>query len=691
MQLSESQYFIVIRFDVSLNQHHVGVVPEQDLAKIEWDGTTRISPAWELVPDSEAATLDGRLELEEGSVVCFVGPIDPQIAFDAQMRAVALDAKSNRIWMTLGHYNLVVFCKSEEVQEIRDFCDDHGCHAEFWSIVDQSDILDVVCDEIEYLSPEEISEPEKSLSPSLFEAQTHPAASFLDASIKQAFLEFYSLRQITLRRSSRLFRVLSDDAERISEMVPTLRDVLIGHEVAEDPTQKANIETNEALTLGERETVKALEYRDRVIGINAALSRQVSQAYSGVTPLIQTECHFWPHSLLGVGVASLALRNLAAFIIDCVNRSNFGYAYDARLNSTLEEIGLPQEDLTTLRLSKYEKLTLSCDVKEGDAEDNWNIPTPITYFSGRDGFRYGTYSVSAPLLCISGCNSKQWNLGTISHELSHRVVSHKFSLLLKKVLQTASETKCSSLKELLTDFDGGVEQAAVTLLMSSLTLEEALRLGTERFKRQKEDIPSFMQNAVLHARHELEEKIVHMFDYFHFYDMNSQEYVANIWQSWAIQPSIAEKFSSYIARTAVALSLNHIGAENWAELTYEDFLAAAEEHNFWHKTLFRQKLHTELASSKEKITQIVRRHWSTISLFQLIFKSQDLASRSCRENREIAKAKKLVLYDVTGLSFPMHTNPLHFVREATTDKVPSAARSAWLMSALAFRNSSPGE
>ncbi|WP_299602519.1 hypothetical protein [uncultured Tateyamaria sp.] len=687
MEISDKSHFLVVRFDVENSLHHLGFVPEADIHSVSWDGTTRLSPVWEVTFDGDlpGATMD--FELPDNSYVCFVGPVDPQRAIDAWKAELLENKPQGSLWATLGQYNLIVICEKKELESIREFCSAHDCRCEFWRVLDQSDVLDLVCDEIEYFIPDRLGRSlEDHELPPFSEVHLAPVVSSLDSSLKQAFLEFFSLRQITLQRSAPMFRALSDDAEEISVSVPSLSEILVGSELTDD----APSESGEGVDRPESRVIRALQYRDRILGINAALSRQVSQGYSGVAPLMQTECHFWPHSLLGAGVASLALRNLASFIIGCVNESEFGARYEARTAGSLQDLGLSEVDLSSEQLSTLASLSLSTENIEGYEPERWHIPAPITYYSGRDGFRYGTFSISAPLLCISGCNSKQWNLGTISHELSHRVVSHRLSNLLKGVRNSAKLANGKDIRTVLQAYDGSVQQAAETLLMTTLTLDEAFRVGAERFEKQKHDPKAFFANAIAHNKHELEERIVHMFDYFHFYNMEADEYVANIWQSWAIQPSIAEKFNSYIERTAVALALKHIEKENWATLTYEEFLAASDEHFFWHKTPFREKLHLELANGREKITKILRQNWSTIALFQLLFRSRDLAVSSQEEARETGRAQKLCLYDVSGMGFPAHTNPLQLIRWATTDKTPNSSRAAWLLSALAFRSRRQG-
>ncbi|MEI9899137.1 MAG: hypothetical protein WDN31_02330 [Hyphomicrobium sp.] len=79
------------------------------------------------------------------------------------------------------------------------------------------------------------------------------------------------------------------------------------------------------------------------------------------------------------------------------------------------------------QIADFKDISLNA-VEESEDGPAYEIPVPITYYSARDGFRYGLYTSSAPILSISGSNSKHWNLGTISHEMAHRIISPKSNI-----------------------------------------------------------------------------------------------------------------------------------------------------------------------------------------------------------------------------------------------------------------------
>jgi hypothetical protein len=50
-----------------------------------------------------------------------------------------------------------------------------------------------------------------------------------------------------------------------------------------------------------------------IVNANAYLSRQTEQTYAGTPPIVANDSHLWTHSLLGVGIGSLALIRIRQF------------------------------------------------------------------------------------------------------------------------------------------------------------------------------------------------------------------------------------------------------------------------------------------------------------------------------------------------------------------------------------------
>ena len=657
--------------------------PESKLSSVRWGGTTRISPSWpisfELDADQSKRNVDlASRPLTEETKLCFIGPASPAQMYNELQTELFSKLKLGDGWLTLGYYNFVFFLESDdEVSLLIDFCHRNDCRAEIWHVLDESDIADIRCDKIDYIDPtEDQTGPGASpYQPLVFE---HPKLlkTSIDSIVKQAFQEFHALREICRFRANGKLKPLIADVARISDYLPTPDSIASFQEAyGTAPTENER----------ERANIAALTFRDQILATNAGLTRQTSQALSGSPPLLQTECQFLPHSLLGTTTASLALRNLAHFIISSVNDANYNFAFEQRLAGNIDAVTPDNNELqpSGTETALFEGISLSSARPTADAEQHLT-PSPITYFSARDGFRFGVFTNSAPLPCISGCNSKQWNLATISHELSHRIITPKIQRLLIETMPVAARNPDDTVKELCRKTVDTVADAARTLLINAITLREAMRLGPDRFESAVRDPTEFISNGITQNEHNIEERLVHIFDFYHFYSQDSEAYTSSIWQSWAVQPSIATKFEEYIERTAVALASRHFGAKNWIELTIEDFEQCSAKEHFWHQSLYREKLEAYIRANKEGIGVRLRRNWPLLALFFLVFRSKRLAELANRESRETSSAKALVLADDSGLEFPQFSNPLKVARNFGDGKIPDSGRSAWLLTLLAY-------
>lgn len=176
----------------------------------------------------------------------------------------------------------------------------------------------------------------------------------------------------------------------------------------------------------------------------AAISRHNNQTYSGTSPILETECSFSSHSLLGVGTVSLALARVRRFVADRIGEAN----YFARLEALKQEKCQPlfwkklspsadywiQDHLQSVGFS--DKSAGADDTSDGAEQDveegedgSWVIPA-ISFLSGRDGFRSTEVSLSAPWELVAGCNMTSWTAHTLTHEISHTIIETVLAILL---------------------------------------------------------------------------------------------------------------------------------------------------------------------------------------------------------------------------------------------------------------------
>ena len=190
MKIDDEQHYLVTSFEPPTQTYHLSIIGEEKLDDTDWNGSTRISPIWPVSLSKNVDAPPGNRALTDTSVVCFLGPISPPKIFNSLQTALLSRFGHGDIWLSLGYFNLVLLLNGqEEVQIIRDFCSDNKCVAEFWSILDESDIGDFRCDNIEYFEPESSeTEIRETDEPKPTHKKMKDVISSIDASITQAFL-----------------------------------------------------------------------------------------------------------------------------------------------------------------------------------------------------------------------------------------------------------------------------------------------------------------------------------------------------------------------------------------------------------------------------------------------------------------------------------------------------------------------
>jgi len=154
LRILEDQRFLVVHFDLDLQSYHVGMLDDTELSQTRWNGTTRLSPLWEVVLDEDHVGAPSTYELTDQCCICFLGPIDPLVALNALQTSLISKMAQGQVWVSLGYFNLVLFLKDDDQREIiREFCEQQKCAAEFWAIQGESDWSEFQCDSIDYFEP----------------------------------------------------------------------------------------------------------------------------------------------------------------------------------------------------------------------------------------------------------------------------------------------------------------------------------------------------------------------------------------------------------------------------------------------------------------------------------------------------------------------------------------------------------
>jgi len=600
-------------------EHLFGITDDLVSLLKTWRASTRISPIWKLNHKfNEDWYRDSNKEAIE---ILFISATDPAWLINnistITLRAIGPDD----LWMSIGAYNIIAVCYDDDVvEDICSTCENAGISMERWW-VDGTIETKFRIDNITLLNPVEFSIEsildEKPAAALAFERAELPD----DDTLNFMILEMYALTSAIESRSQSCFPNLRDDVMRIEKVAAKL---VPDGEFHYDPDHQI---TNQ-------------KKRDLLLSLNAGLSRLASQALSGTTPITQTECHFWPHSFLGTGVANVALRNVTEFLTEAVRIHEYNARYEAILSRQFKyEEGdlrhdgtfkIPYCNLKNSVVYNWTSLAeeLTKHERQVANEDVFFLPNPITYFSGRDGFKNTFLTTSAPLMCVSGANCVRWNLGTISHELSHRIISGKLERLFKSVRRRCKEINgFDEFQSHLRSHPSTKGEYSENLLIIFL----ANRVHEQEFGRPKSEIKKDISELVTSATRQnsryIEEMLVHIFDFYHFYGADADNYVEYVWQSWAVQPSIQDKMDEYILRTVVALSIARFEHEDFHERALGDFDRICESPTFRDNIRpFIDVLTTRLSNElfRSNLLSQVYRCSFLLSLFSAVFKSENL-------------------------------------------------------------------
>lgn len=422
-----------------------------------------------------------------------------------------------------------------------------------------------------------------------------------------------------------------------------------------------------------------------LVNVNAALSRFTSQTFSGVSPIAATESHFWSHSLLGVGVASQALVNIRRFTEVAVG--------DVDWIDLVDELGACPIPLDWKPLYKRAAADASAWI---DAEQlmqtalarrvanseqlvtkEERLPL-LVCFSGRDGFRSTSFSLSAPLEVISAGNAYGWTPITLSHEISHVWIHGVLSVVFPDPADKAALSHMSHV----------VQGTNIETVLDDLRL--ALYFTYTLLERERENIPvdeavdhkPWLELVETHGQ-QVNETLTHILDYQFFYHQDEVRYVKSIWSSWDVIPNIKERLQSYLIRSACAMLSERISHVDAIEATLDrldsllrDLKGDMGQANYLDDALAilrddRQKLVTKI-QSRELLVRIAK----------VFLANRPIGARLDREQQQPGG----VYSDLEPLKFDYQQiwNPMRFLGHFCKDRKGDRAKSLWIMTKVAF-------
>ncbi|MEP5623233.1 MAG: hypothetical protein ABJP82_11715, partial [Hyphomicrobiales bacterium] len=342
-----------------------------------WNSGSRMSPVWRV----ENGVLDeGGVDVFPTGFVFFLAMTNPAEIEVGLFPRVRDEAPSLRVLSSLGVFNIILSVSNEaEAEFISTLLDDSDLAFEEWKLIDSIS--------------QGMSVRSRALDGIGVEFDLDKLTSG-DLKLKSKHVELATNTLAAAKRGQMYFPWLENDLEKV------LNSYCESLAAVEDCDE------------AERAHYLDIAYY-RIINANSAISRFTSQALTGIQPIENSEGHYWPHSALGVGIASNAVRNVAAFIAARVGEFDFvqrvadlggkPYPFNERpVDLNIDEMNF--DFLTAAPSTATDKMV------------------PICFFSGRDSFKHDIYSLSLPLETIEAATCHQWSLRTITHELTHRIV-----------------------------------------------------------------------------------------------------------------------------------------------------------------------------------------------------------------------------------------------------------------------------
>ena len=416
----------------------------------------------------------------------------------------------------------------------------------------------------------------------------------------------------------------------------------------------------------------------RMAILNAGLSRFAAQTFSGTKRITETECHYWSHSLLGMGTATTALWRIQRFLQDKI-----GYA---RLHLRFKKFG-STKNTQNLAAETWPEGDFLGEIDMSDAE-NTHVRPLISYFSSRDGFRSTDLTISVPLSAVSGGNSPQWSLMTITHEVSHVIIRAILSDLYPPIHKPSDLLETIALLEAKAPGNTMLLEIRRIMLFS---IHEMERVASGRKPSEAPDFePADLHRLLIHWRIHVEETLVHTFDFLYFYGRDVERYVRGIWISWGTIPNLSTRVQGYVIRTICAIMAKHLRrGEKAADLARDELLhyllqmqAAKQGGRYvddailYIKQKWAEEIRERVVARLELVKIVVHFLFSQLIATEILGEAYISAGQDKRYEGYDFRSNKL--------EFKPLTNPLHFLKVYTGTNLSSLAESAWIYHILAF-------
>jgi hypothetical protein len=422
-----------------------------------------------------------------------------------------------------------------------------------------------------------------------------------------------------------------------------------------------------------------------LVSVNAGLSRLLVQTFSGSSGVLHNYCPIGNHSLLGIGIANIALINLCEFFDTVIGKEYFPDRV-----SKMDRIGI--DDPNLLHYFDNDRIKIQDAYKQeyinrvGIPKVDKSVPV-LPFFSGRDGFKSGNrLNISVPLIVLSSCNCLNWNLLTLTHELSHLQIRGVLSYLKPEdtlQINRLNQIFTSPRDQIKNLFEYGTYLLSLSTIFIDQTRSADFSI-TEVIG--KELSPNFSMKIIT----DIDETLTHIFDFLYFFDADVKKYLSSIWSSWITIPYIEERIEDYVVRTGTAILSNNLHEANreayfHTELTSSfDALNTILPHKYFEKAM---SLLNE-GNSRDRIYNKIIARLPLILLARTLLYSTKVSGKINKELNIYSRHRETDGYKLKMGVFEIDddkiTNPISFLKEYSNEEQSSEKNSLWILYNLSF-------
>lgn len=628
LRLNGKQRFLIA--SNTAGKKRISVVSSLTDSLKRWSPSTKISPIYQL--ELKGQTLSEE-SLDDHQFILFLGPLSPA-------RILEWWCEDCVVWITVGLFNVMVQAKTAtRINRILTWAKNNSIRFELWRLEDGT------------------------IKKTTFSSNLAESNSW----------------QAEIVKISRLS--LSPDLQRLVQDYCSIMASALSKAATASPEMFQDLLTVNAFIKNLlKEHSKNNAYCTKVLSeINSSLAHLSSQALSGISPLSENQSEPQLHSLLGVGVATVAFSRLRSFIESTLGR--------ARIAERLTVAGRqPAKNHPRLETMSSEDEFWFRDHLAAiniEATDYQAIPL-VPYFAGYGTFKGSALTIRAPFNVISSCNSLRWSLLPVSHEISHLVVRTALTVIFPDLANRKALDQ--SLKMLAPAYSPRtlMEEIQRYFLLTVLQLDS---LSTSRHEMtvNAED----MSNILRKWHQEIEEIMVHVFDYLYFYGQDAEMYV-KVQLINADEKPIENRVRHYFLRVLCALMSSHLRrgaiAEEVCITQLQQIIKILSEDGALNMVFHRAGMN--LSDDHELKMNLIA--YKPIIRIVRTFLYSEMIATQLRQEFELngGKASRGGYSLIPELfEFDKLSNPLRFLWHYSEDIKPSAVRSSWMLNTLAFNSS----